>query len=191
MQVSKYVNYIQEYLISCGACKYIFYGLTLWNNSICNMQCVNVCECLKPLQTFRRSFGKSWPSFRPSKLLMNCMQDILFPMFWIRERRMEYKFTVSWCADLFHSSYALNNTYNTKYTAASNRVKILCKNNFASPENDFYYYIYGWISIFIPKCKTGTHPLRVVNSSENKIHPKNTVVLSKPAPFTETSIIYM
>lgn len=135
-----------------------------------------MCECLKPLQTFRRSFGKSWPPFSPSKLLMNCTQDILFPMFWKRKRQMDHKFTVSWCADLFHSSCAL--TTLTNYTVGSNRVNILCKNNFAAPENHFYYYIYGWISIFIPECKSSPHPLRVENSSENKIHPKNTVVLS-------------
>lgn len=44
--------------------------------------------------TFRRSLGKSLPLLRPSRLLINCWQDIFFPMFWREQHKND---TIQFC----------------------------------------------------------------------------------------------
>lgn len=49
----------------------------------CGDKCVGRSrQCWGRGGTFKRSLGKSLPLLRPSRLLMNCWQDIFFPMFW-------------------------------------------------------------------------------------------------------------
>lgn len=47
--------------------------------------------------TFSRSLAKSWPSFRWSKLAMNCWQDIFLPMFCNGETVLPESRGRGWC----------------------------------------------------------------------------------------------
>lgn len=74
----------KSHCISKHACVFLkrcffFIPLVVNNNNIIEIK--EAYACLHIVITLSNSLGKSLPSLRPSRLLMNCWQDIFFPIF--------------------------------------------------------------------------------------------------------------